>query len=100
MKSVALVLAVVGSTFASFYVGTSYTERRQATQTNLCLTDKAIVSTLEQSLAAWTKKDVQRYGVDVYQRSRRNTANYVNRFKDVAPCTINDKFPRDITKGG
>ena len=100
MKSVVLVAAVVISTFASFYVGTTYTQRRAVLDNNLCLTNKAIVTVLTDSLAQWTPKLVREFGRGAYEKARRRTFYYAVRFQEAAPCEIQFRLPPDFTKGG
>lgn len=100
MKNVALIVAVAASTLASFYVGTAYTQRTSQYQTNLCLTDRALVTSYVDGLRQWTPKLVKQFGRGTYERARRKTFYYGLRFQQAAPCEIQFKLPPDFTKGG
>ena len=91
---------VVGSLVGAYYIGTTVNQRQQNTNNNLCLTDRAIVSTLIDGLHQWTAKLVKQFGRPTYENARRRTFSYAIHFQQVAPCEIQFRLPPDITKGG
>lgn len=99
MKNFLLVATVAGSMAASFIVGTSYTRARNDIRNNLCLTDKAIVSVLDQSLANVTREEAAKEPKR-YEKARSQITNYVRQFEQAAPCTISVTIPPDVLKGG
>lgn len=98
MRNAALVVATALSMIASFYVANLYQENRGNLNRNLCLTDRAIVDTLGESLANVTLTDIKTYGVDRWEAARARTISRMHKFADVAPCEVTVTIPPDPVK--
>lgn len=102
MRPAALVLATAGSLATAYFVGVSYSNNADKLHENLCLTNRALVRQIEQTLSETTANDLRRFGISNARWEKIRNENIANAeaLRDASPCPITIQIPPDIVKVG